>query len=265
MFHWRLAQDCQCCAILKVVSSLHHVLVRFACQSFSHDCFLSYLFSVTSLSLVNFFWLEPEVLPANLLDGLECLAVLPIRLQTHLVEARSDPDVRTSRSVLLAAVSTTTFQNRVFTNGVTYLKVCSKQLREAHYVNTLWKVTSALNLHFAYFSRYNIEKVARGVMKCDTERGDSWHGRWNVTREMKREGQKEKKDRTRESCKRNESECFVYVHLQPTVILRVVWATEKCWAPRDGELCLRRAKLWWRLVAILTCKSLLCYSIGAKK
>ena len=28
-------------------------------------------------------WLVPEVTPASLLDGVECLAVFPIRLETH--------------------------------------------------------------------------------------------------------------------------------------------------------------------------------------
>ena len=51
----------KCCAILKIVSSLHHALVRCACcKSFSHGYFLSHLFSVTTLSLVNSFGWNPK-------------------------------------------------------------------------------------------------------------------------------------------------------------------------------------------------------------
>ena len=71
------------CAILKRVSSLHHVLVRCSCWSFSSDCFFSCLFSVTTLSLVNTFGWNQKSSPASLLDGVECLAAWPIRLQTQ--------------------------------------------------------------------------------------------------------------------------------------------------------------------------------------
>ena len=41
-----------------------------------------------------------------------------------------------------------------------------------------------------------------------------------------------------------------------------------CWDPKDGELCLNRVKpgkLWWRLVAILTCKSIVKFEYRGER
>ena len=38
-----------------------------------------------------------------------------------------------------------------------------------------------------------------------------------------------------------------------------------CWDPKDGELCLSRAKPWWRLVAILTCKSIVKFGYRGER
>ena len=45
----------QCCAFLKTLSSICHVLVRCACHSFPSYCFIFDLFSVTTLRLVDTF------------------------------------------------------------------------------------------------------------------------------------------------------------------------------------------------------------------
>ena len=85
----RVAQDWPVCAFLETWSSLHHVLVRCARHSFPSYGFISYLSSVTTLSLVDTFWLWPEVTPAPPLTGVECLAARPIRLHTQFVSPTS--------------------------------------------------------------------------------------------------------------------------------------------------------------------------------
>ena len=81
---WRKGWTTQCvCA--KVISSLYHVSVWCPCESFSSDWFFTHLFSVTTFSLVHTTDWHQKSSHALLLHGVECLALWPIRLQTHLL------------------------------------------------------------------------------------------------------------------------------------------------------------------------------------
>ena len=65
---------------LKIVSSPHHVSVGCPCQSFSSDCFISYLFSVTQPSASSTPLTRTRSASCASARWVECLAVLPFQV-----------------------------------------------------------------------------------------------------------------------------------------------------------------------------------------